>query len=111
MPDEEREIAIRYLTDTIPDEKWSEVLAYMQKEGEMWYLNAHFGFGLWVRNLLYEGPVDGRTTDLDYDWPDLVEEVIKRKFNYGFGRETGSFGRFPKPLGLKLTFLGQHKKI
>jgi hypothetical protein len=97
LSEEERENAIKYLTDTIPDKEWSEVLAVMQREGESWTALAHFCFGMRVRNLLYEGPVTLQTADLDYEWAALVEEVIKRKFDYGFGREKGSFRKFTKP--------------
>jgi hypothetical protein len=80
MKPDERENAIQYLLEKISDETWEEVRIAIQESDGAWYIDQHFGFGLYVRNLLWKSGLELNGFFMDTIWHELIEEIIKRKY-------------------------------
>lgn len=77
---DEREKAIQYLIDKIPDDTWEEERIAIQESHGDRYIDQHFGFGLYVRNLLWKSGLNFNGLFMDTIWHELIEEIIKRKY-------------------------------
>ena len=77
---EEKERAIQYLMDNIPEDCLKKVHDKIQKEGLEWMISKHFELGMYVRNTLREGGFDWDPTLLDDTWSELIRIAARRKF-------------------------------
>lgn len=77
---DEREKAIQYLIDKISDDTWEEVKIAIQESHGDWDIDQHFGFGLYVRNLLLRSGLNLNGFFMDTIWHELIEEIIRRKY-------------------------------
>jgi hypothetical protein len=77
---EEKERAIQYLMDNIPEDCLKKVHDKIQKEGLEWMISKHFELGMYVRNSLREGGFDWDPTLLDDTWSELIRIAARRKF-------------------------------
>lgn len=80
MKPDERENAIQYLLEKISDDTWEEVRIAIQESDGVWFIDQHFGFGLYVRNLLWKSGLELNGFFMDTIWHELIEEIIKRKY-------------------------------
>lgn len=76
----EKEKTIQYLLETIPKGIWNDIKKSKDESGDDWYIEQHFGIGLYVRNLLFKGKFNLNGIFMDTYWHELIEEAIKRKF-------------------------------
>jgi hypothetical protein len=77
---EEKEKAIQYLMDNIPEDCLKKVWDKIQSEGLDWMISKHFELGMYVRNTLREGGFDWDPTLFDDTWSELIRIAARRKF-------------------------------
>ncbi len=80
VPEEEKEKAVQYLVDKIPVTTFIDVEKIIRQNGENWWLEHYFGFGMDVRNILRNGGFQWDGVELDELWVELVEAAVKKKF-------------------------------
>ena len=81
IPPTEKEKAIQFLIEQIPEETLNDVAKLMRENGRDWWLDHHHGFGMGVRNLLREGEFDWNPIVMDEMWVEIVEKAVKKKFS------------------------------
>ena len=77
---EEKERAIQYLIENIPEDCLKKIFDKIQNEGLDWMITMHFELGMYVRNTLREGGFDWDPMLLDDIWSDLICIAAHRKF-------------------------------
>jgi len=73
----EREQAIRFLAESIPQETLANVRMLVQNRQTPWHHASHFGLGLRVRNSLREAGFRWSDAYMDDHWHEFVEEAAK----------------------------------
>jgi hypothetical protein len=76
---EEKERAIDYLTNELPEETLKKIWEKIKEEGDGCLISYHHGFGTKVRNMLRNGGFSWGAIALDEEWDSLVAEAAKRK--------------------------------
>ena len=69
----EKERAAIHLLDRIPQATFQTILARMKDDPASWWVPAHFGLGLTVRNHLRNAGFRWSDTALDDHWHEIVE--------------------------------------
>jgi len=70
---------VRFLIDTIPSDTWDEIEAEIQASEGMWKVDMHFGFGMYVRNLIYESKIPVPPMGLDLWWDVFLEAAMRKR--------------------------------
>lgn len=73
----ERESAIQFLIEAIPQETLANVRMLMQNRQTPWHLASHYNLGLWVRNSLRGAGFKWIDAYMDDHWHELVEEAAR----------------------------------
>jgi len=80
VPPGDKEKAVQYLVDTIPVTTLIDVEKLIRQNGENWWMEHYFGFGMDIRNLLRNGGFQWDGVVMDQLWAELVEEAVKKEF-------------------------------
>ena len=81
---EEKEKAIQYLIDNIPEDCLKKIFDKIQSEGLDWMITMHFELGMYVRNTLREGGFNWDPMLLDDIWSELICKAAHRKFGAAY---------------------------
>lgn len=77
---DQKEKAVEYLMNNIPEDCLKKAWDRMQKEGRFWDIEISFSFGMYVRNTLREGGFHWDPCTLDDMWVELIQKAAYRKF-------------------------------
>ncbi|WP_067072497.1 hypothetical protein [Methanoculleus horonobensis] len=81
ISDEEREQAIQYLIENIPEGALMRIFEDIYKDPDLLMLQ-HFGIGMQVRNLLRAGGFAWSDTVLDREWEPITLETARRAYKF-----------------------------
>jgi hypothetical protein len=81
VSDEERERAIQYLIENIPECTLIRVFEEIHRDPD-WLITHRFGIGIEVRNLLRAGGFEWLDTALDHEWEPITLEAARRVYCY-----------------------------
>lgn len=76
---EEKEKAILYLMQKIPEDILKKLWIRIQKVGKRIKIRSYHGFGIKVRETLREGGFNWEESVLNNEWDSLIIEAAKRK--------------------------------
>lgn len=70
---------VQFLIDTIPSDTWEEIEAAIHESKDMWYIDMHFGFGMYVRNLIYQSGIPVPLFGLDEYWDVFLKKALQKR--------------------------------
>ncbi len=76
---DERERAIRYLTEEIPEGTLMRIYEEIHKDPD-WLITHHFGIGVEVRNLLRASGFAWPDAVFDHEWEPIMLEAARRVY-------------------------------
>ena len=77
ISDEEREQAIQYLIENVPEGTLMRIFEEIYKDPDL-LIAQHFGIGMQARNLLRSGGFEWSDTVLDREWEPILFEAARR---------------------------------
>lgn len=81
ISDEERERAIQYLIENVPEGALMRIFEDIYKDPDLLILQ-HFGIGMQVRNLLRAGGFAWSDTVLDREWEAITLEAARQAYKF-----------------------------
>lgn len=70
---------VQYLIDIIPSDTWEAIETEIRESKNMWHIDMHFGYGLYVRNLLYKSEIPFPWFELDSYWAVFLETAMRKR--------------------------------
>lgn len=79
ISDEEREQAVQYLIENVPEGTLMRIFEEIYKKPDA-LIAQHFGLGMSIRNLLRAGGFEWSDTVLDREWEPIMFEAVRRNY-------------------------------
>lgn len=70
---------VQLLIDEIPPDTWDEIESSIKASKDMWNIEMHFGYGMYLRNIIYESGIPAPWYGLDWCWDIFLEMALKKR--------------------------------